>query len=75
MQIMAQGIFMHEVSRQIVIITPCSLVLPSKLKEHTQNNDHKDITPIIIISDFLGFLHILCKLCINWANMNKLQDN
>ena len=68
MQIMAQGYFMCGVSWQIVIITPLSLVLPSKLKEHSQNNEYKYITSIIIISDFSGFLHKLCKLCKNLAN-------
>ena len=53
---------------QIVIITPLSLVLPSKLKE--QNNEHKDITSIIIISDFSGFLHKLCKFWINYCIIN-----
>ena len=41
---MAKGIFMCEVAWQIVIITPRSLVLLSKLKQHIQNNEHKDIT-------------------------------
>ena len=36
--------------------------LPSNLKEYTQNNEHEDIKSIIIISDFSGFLHKLCKL-------------
>ena len=66
MQIMAQGYFFEVWS----IMTNCDNYssqpcLPSKLKEHIQNNEHEDITSIIIISDFSGFLYKLCKLCKN----------
>ena len=60
---------------QIVIITPLSLVLPSKLKEHSQNNEHKDITSIIKLVIFQDF----CIIYANYAQIeqitHKLQDN
>ena len=45
-------------------------------RTHTHNDEHMDITSIIIISDFSGFLHKLCKLCkiellrINYRTIN-----
>ena len=50
-----------------MITTPRSLVLPSKLKEHTQNNEHDVITSIVIISDFQDF-------CINYTNYAKIEQ-